>query len=110
MEPNAMANNQGGAMNDVANAFKRMRAQPNTFGAPQGGPGGTQAIEQNAMPNNMGNTAWQSGGRRGLHRWLEPSKRTNHKKVTKGFPIFSSPPHSTCMHTRTPSPSLRTRR
>lgn len=37
MEPNPMANNMGGAMNDTANAFKRMRApgaQPNTFGAP----------------------------------------------------------------------------
>jgi hypothetical protein len=56
MEPNAMANNMGGAMNDTANAFKRMRApgaQPNTFGAPAAGAPNTNPVGSFGATNNL---------------------------------------------------------
>jgi hypothetical protein len=65
MEPNAMANNMGGAMNDTANAFKRMRAQgaqPNTFGAPAAGAPRADGLDQAAInANPAGFAQWQQG-------------------------------------------------
>jgi hypothetical protein len=56
MEPNAMANNQGGAMNDTANAFQRMRtrgAPPNTFGAPPAPAPNTNPVGSFSATNNL---------------------------------------------------------